>query len=232
MTVQSSRSINKFPRIIELVGVAGTGKSTLLRAMRQRNERIKTLPLPSKISYLSFLIKMASTWLPLYLKNYRDSRWFTVQEIRNMGYLDTWLPFIRSQARTREDIFALDTGSVHWLASLQEFGPPITRHPRYQGWLKNKHEQWSSALDVIIWLEAPDDLCLERVLSRDERHELKHIPTESALREEKCYRESYGQIIPSMAAQHSVKVLFFRTDQVSTQQMVDQIFSETDLNGN
>jgi shikimate kinase len=231
LTTQSSSFINKYPHIIELAGVAGTGKSTLLKAMMQRNEKIRTLPLPLKVSYLSFLIKIASTWLPLYLKEYRTSRWFTVQEIRNMGYLDTWISFIRSQARTKEDIVALDPGPVHWLSSLQEFGPPITKHPRYQRWWKNKHEQWSSALEVIIWLEAPDDLCLQRVLSRAERHEIKHMPSESALRELKCYRESYEQIIPSMAAQHSLKVFFFRTDQISTQQMIDQIFSETNLRG-
>jgi deoxyadenosine/deoxycytidine kinase len=125
----------------------------------------------------------------------------------------------------------LDPGSVHWLSSLQEFGPPITKHPEYQRWWKNKLEQWSSALDVIIWLEAPEDLCLQRVLTRDEWHEIKYVSNNSALEELKCYRECYERIIPEMASRHSIKVFHFHTDQISTEQMVDQIFSEVDLWG-
>jgi hypothetical protein len=229
--MQSTKFANKSPHIIEMAGVAGTGKSTLMKAMMQRNKKIKAVPLPVKISYLPFLMKITLTWLPLYLKNYRKSRWFSVQEIRNMGYLDTWISFIHSKARTKEDVFVLDPGSVHWLSALQEFGPPITKHPQYQRWWKNKCEQWSSTLDAIIWLDAPEDLCLQRVLSRDEWHEIKDLPHHSALRELKCYRESYQRIIPEMASQHSLKMFYFRTDQISTEQMINQIFSDIDLGG-
>jgi hypothetical protein len=233
MIAESTKYVsNKYPHIIELAGIAGAGKSTLLKAMKQRDDRIKTLPLPSKVSYLPFLVKTALTWLPLYLNKYRNGRWFTLQEIRNMGYLDTWISFIRSQAPTKESIIVVDPGSVYWLSSLQDFGPEITKDPKYRSWWKNKYEQWSSALDVIIWIDAPEDLCLQRVLSRDEWHEIKYIPAKDAQMQLKGYRECYERIIPGMAAQGSSKVFHFRSDQTSTQQMVDQIFSEIDLRKN
>jgi hypothetical protein len=232
MTSEATRSFNHiYPQIIELAGVAGAGKSTLLRAMNQRNGKIKRPPLPSKVFYLPFLRRIFSTWLPLYLKSYRDSRWLTLEEIRNMGYLDTWLSYIRTINRTRQNIYVLDPGSAYWLSSLQAFGPHITKNPQYQSWWKNKFEQWSSALDAIIWLDAPEDLCLQRVLSRDEWHVIKERPVDSALCELKCYRDYYEQIIPDMASKHPLKVLHFHTDQISTDQMVDQIFSDVDLWG-
>jgi hypothetical protein len=198
----------------------------LLKAMMQMNRNIVPFPLPPKIYYLPCLFRISLTWLPLYLKNFRNSRWFTLQEIRNMGYLDTWLSFIRSKTRTRQTIFVLDPGSVHWLASLQAFGPDITRHPRFQSWWKKKFEQWSAGLDAIIWLDAPEHLYLQRVLSRDEWHEIKEMDNDRAMAEVKCFQDYYEQLIPQMVHQHSTKLFHFHTDQISTEQMAEQIFSD------
>ena len=212
--------------IIELAGTAGAGKSTLIKAMMQRNENIKNFPIPAKISYLPTLYKLISQWLPLYLKEYRNSRWFSSLEIRNILYLDTWIPYIRNKSRTKKEIFIIDPGSVYWLSSLLEAGPPITKHPRFQSWWKEKFEQWSSGLDVIIWLDVDEELCLQRVHARDEWHEIKDISIQSGLAELKYFRNSYAKIIPEMELHHPVKVFYFRTDQLTTQEIVDKIFSE------
>jgi deoxyadenosine/deoxycytidine kinase len=227
---EATRSTShNYPQIIELAGVAGAGKSTLMKAMMQRNGSIKPFPPPSKAYYLAFLLKMYYRWLPLYLKNFQNSRWFTLQEIRNMGYLETWLSYIRSKAQARQNIYVLDPGSIHWLSSLQAYGPPITKHPHYHSWWKNKFDQWSSGLAAIIWCDAPEDVCLQRVLSRDEWHEIKEMSMNSALSEIRCYRDFYERIIPEMASQGSIKVFHFHTSQISTEQMVYRIFSDADL---
>jgi shikimate kinase len=232
MNLETIGSVHpNYPHIVELAGVAGAGKSTLLRAMMARNGNIRPFPLLPKIYYLPSLLGIYRKWLPLYLIKLRTSRWFTMQEIRNMGYLDTRLSYIRATNRIRQNIYVLDPGSVYWLSSLQGLGPQITKNPNYQSWWKNKFEQWSSALDAIIWLDSPEDLCLQRVLSRDEWHVIKELPVDNALREIKCYRDWYSQIIPDMASKHSLKVFHFQTDQISTEQMVNQIFSDVDLWG-
>jgi deoxyadenosine/deoxycytidine kinase len=219
------------PHIIELAGVAGAGKSTLLKAMMQRNSKIRPFPVPPKIFYLPYLLKISVKWLPLYIIKYRKDRWLTLQSIRNMGYLDTWLSFVRSKTRTEQNIFVLDPGSVHWLTYFQAFGPQITKHPRYQSWWKDKFEQWSSALAAIIWLDAPEELCLKRVLSRSEWHEIKDENVDDALGEVRCYRDHYEQLIPQMASNHSLKLFHFHTDQISTEQIVEQIFSDVEFWG-
>jgi hypothetical protein len=219
---------SNYPQIIELVGVAGAGKSTLMKAMMQKNGSIKPFPPPSKAFYLPFLPRITINWLPLYLKNFRSSRWFTLQEIRNMGYLESWLSYIRSKARNGRYRYVLDPGSVHWLSSLLAYGPPITRHPHFQSWWKNKFDQWSSGLTAIIWCDAPEEACLQRVLSRDEWHEIKKMSINSALRELRCYREFYERIIPEMTTHHT-RLFHFRTDLISTEQMVDEIFSDAEL---
>ena len=218
--------MNRRPHIIEMVGVAGTGKSTLEKAMMQRNKRIKSFDLPGNISYLPFLIKLVITWLPLYLKEYRHSRWFTLQEIRNMAYLDTWISRIRHRALFTKNFFIVEPGSVYWLATLQGCGPEITKHLRFRRWWKGAFQHWASTLDAIIWLDAPEDVCFQRIHSRDQWHQYLECNAESAMAQLKYFREYYARLIPEMASQYPIKVFYFRTDQISSEQMVEQIFSD------
>jgi len=99
----------------------------------------------------------------------------------------------------------------------------------YRRWWEDKFEQWSSALDVIIWLDAPEELCLQRVLAREEWHHAKHMEANDVLERFRGLRKSYEQIISRMVARQPKKVFCFRTDQISTEEMVDRIFSEVDL---
>ncbi len=227
LSVERKVSAN-YPHIIEMAGVAGAGKSTLRNALMQCNARVQTLPPPSKLSYVPCLIRIFFAWLPLYVTHYPGTKWFTLQQIRNIGYLDTWLSTIRSHGRTGEDIVIIDPGSVFWLSDLQEFGPALTKHPRFQAWWNAKLKQWASAMDAVLWLDAPEELCIERVHTRDEEHQLKQASVEMGLKELKCYRESYQKIIPIMASEN-LKVLHFRSDQMSTQQMLAKILSDEQL---
>ncbi len=229
--MELTKILSNRPHIIEMVGVAGTGKSTLRKAMMQKNKRIKFFYSPGNISYLPFLIKLAIFWLPLYLAKYRHSRWFTVQEIRNMGYLDTWISRIRHRNLFKDKIFIIEPGSVYWLATLQGCGSEITKHPRFQRWWKNALLHWASSLDAIIWLEAPEEVCYQRVHTRDQWHQFLRYSTENAMEELRCYQKYYEILIPEMTSKHPIKVFHFRTDQISTDQMVEQIFSDADLWG-
>jgi gluconate kinase len=212
-----------------MVGVAATGKSTLRKAMMQRDERIKFFDKTGNISYLPFLIKLAVIWLPLYLKEYRHSRWFSVQEIRNMAYLDTWISRIRLRSFFNNNIYIVEPGSIYWLSTLQGSSPEIINHPRFVRWWKDTFRKWASALDAIIWLDAPDEVCFQRVHSRDQWHQFLDYDAESALKQIKLDRENYHKLVPGMASQFGLKVFHFQTDQMSTVDMVQQIFSDEDL---
>jgi hypothetical protein len=167
--------------------------------------------------------------LPLYLTKYRQTKWFTLMQTRNIGYLDTWISTIRSHNRSEEAIVIIDPGAVYWLSDLGELGPEITRHPQFRqswnAWL----EQWSAALNVIIWLDAPEELCVERVMTREEYHHIKTFTFEKGVQELKRFREEYRRIIPLMTSRHPIKVFYFRSDQITTDQMIEQIFSDPDM---
>ena len=216
------------PRIIEIAGLGGTGKSTLFRFLQRKNKEIKIFALP-KTWFVWSLTKRSPLWLPFWLQNHRAAGGFTREQLISLGCLDAWLPYIRQSISTNQNIAVLDPGSVYWLTKLRGFGLKTMGQSLYQSWWESKFKQWSSALDVIIWLDAPEELCLQRILARKEWHHAKYMEANDVLERFRGLRKSYEQIINRMASKGSKKIFYFRTDQVSTDQIIDQIISEVDL---
>jgi deoxyadenosine/deoxycytidine kinase len=142
-----------------------------------------------------------------------------------MGYLETWIPFLRRQALAKDIVVVLDPGSVYWLTALRQFGPEITTSHQYERWWNTMFRQWAAALDGIIWLDAPDELLYARILARDEWHEAKEQSQKKACEIFMRYRAWYGQITAAMTARSGLKVFHFHTDQISSEQMADSVLS-------
>jgi len=146
-----------------------------------------------------------------------------------MAYLEVWHPYLRRQGLTRSTVTVLNPGSVFWLAALREFGPEISKSQPYEKWWNSMLDQWAALLDVVIWLEAPDKILLERVRARDSWHEAKEQPQHEALACFARYGTCYGQVISAMTANGGPKVLHFRTDQASPDQMAEKVLAMLDL---
>jgi len=218
------------PLIIEMVGVAGAGKSTLREILRQRDGTIQFRVPPQKIGYLPFLIKQLFTRPPIYFFKNRTHRCFTWEEIKIMAYLETWIPHLQKQAAEKDIVCVLDPGSVYWLTTIREFGPESARRPKMVRWWNEKLRQWGQALGLIIWLDAPDELLLHRVLTRDEWHPVKTQSPEETLEQFSRLRKGYEEIIDLMTSQGGPPVLKFRTDQMAPKEIADRVFAEAKLN--
>lgn len=208
------------PRIIEIVGLAGTGKSTLVKCMRQRNPEIRVFPLP-KTWILWSLMKRSFLWMPLWLQSLQRRNGFTREELISIGCIDAWLTYLQRRTSVGTATAVLDPGSVYWLTKLQG----LTSRSAYQRWWEHKFEQWALGLDVIVWLDAPEELCLQRALAREEGHPAKRMTQQRVLERFRALRASYERIISKMAARHPKQVFYFRTDRIPTEQIIDQVFS-------
>src|SRR5574341_2597090 len=124
MEMQSNNPIQqKRPLVVELVGLAGAGKTTLSRALSQRNEKFlvaadlelrKREHIPVFVGHVHFL-------LTVFLRRCRSGRWFTWDEIKAMVYLKGWPRVLRQQAGTNGTVILLDHGPVFKLATLNAF---------------------------------------------------------------------------------------------------------------
>ena len=228
---RSSAIKQKPPRIAELVGPAGAGKTMLSRVLSQRDEKILVgadLEL-RKAENIPVFVGNAPFLLPIFLRRSPPSRWFTWEEIKAVVYLRGWPRVLRQQASSNGSVVLLEHGPVFKLATLLAFGPDRLRSGDFGTWWKNTFRQWASTLDMVIWLDASDANLVERINTRSQRHAVKGKSEREAFEFLARYRASYAQILAELTAYGGPTVLQFDTSQASIEQIVDELLITLNL---
>jgi len=81
---------------------------------------------------------------------------------------------------------------------------------------------------MVIWLDAQDEILLERVHARDRGHPLKAISGKEANEFLTRYRTSYVRIISALRGNRGPRLLRFDTGQESLSQIVDKVLAAFD----
>lgn len=212
--------------IVELVGLAGAGKTTLSRTLSQHSESIlldDDLTLKNRKHILIFAKNALSLLRPI-LHQRQINRPFTWDEIKAMVYLNAWPPYLKRRA-TCGNTLLLDHGPVFKLAMLNAFGPKSLKDREFDKWWSDMFQQWASTLDMVIWLTAPDSILLERINARNQRHTIKGKPEEESLDFLMRYQRSYEQILTKLTACAGLRLLRFDTSRSSVEQILDELIS-------
>jgi deoxyadenosine/deoxycytidine kinase len=220
--------VEKPPLVVEIIGPAGAGKTTLLRALSQRHKKIRPGIHPSRIRQVPFFISNTFFFLPTFLGQYSHSRWFNRRETRSMAYLKAELQVLEQQASNNGTVTILDHGPIYRLAFLRALGPEITKSQIYTSWWATLLNQWLATIDIVIWLDAPNTVLLERIRARNTRHTIKEKCEQEAYKYLSHYRTFLEQIIAESVTDRWITLLRFDTNQESVEQMVDEILATFD----
>lgn len=223
---------NIAPRIVEIVGPAGAGKSTLYHALSSGNESIRLGNFPDvrKISSAPFFI-----WNGLQifftLLNFprQKGRKLTRREFAWLSILKGWPDVLQKELKNNNKVIILDQGPVYLLAETSELGPEYLRRLNAEKIWLNLYSRWADTLDMIVWLDAPDADLLKRIRNRDKEHIVKNESTETTFEFLADYRRAYEKTIFSLAAnRNDLKILRFDTSQKSPQEIANQLLFELD----
>jgi hypothetical protein len=225
-------AVRRPPCIVEIVGPAGAGKTALLQALRQRNESILVgdRPRVRTIGHIPFFVRNAISLLPILSRLHQNGRCFTRQEIVMLARLKGWHHVLARQASRTEGIILLDQGPVFILSWLSEFGPEGLKRQSTGTWWDNMIKQWATALAVVIHLDAPDAVLMERINSRGKPHAVKGKPEQEMHRFLARGRTSMEAVVSRLAVDGSPRVLRFDTGQESPDQIAEEVLAALGLN--
>jgi len=228
---QKNGSKQNTPLFVEIAGPAGAGKTTLIQALSQQDEDIrigvglelrKKVHLPIFFSHVPFL-------LPVFLRPCRSSRWFTWEEIKAIVYLRGWPQVLRQLPANNGKTVLLDHGPVFKLAKLNAFGPRRIKCQGLEKWWHSMFKQCTSTLDIVILLDAPDTILVDRIKTRSQQHAVKGKSDREAYDFLESYRTSFDQILERLTSYGGLMVLQFDTNRLSIDQIAAEVLIAIDL---
>ncbi len=219
----------KSPLIAEIVGPAGVGKTTVLSALHQCNEEIRPLFGFRRKGYVPFYAGHAILLLPFFLRQGKTGRWYTWREMNRMIRLKATRQILERRTVKEGLITVVDQGPVYTLTVLAGFGSECTKGQCFVNWWGKTLKEWAKTLDLIIWLDAPDEVLLERIRNRDKRHLVKDKSDQEAIDFLAQCRTVYKQIIGKLAVDGGPKVLCYDTSQCPLTRIVEDILTALNL---
>jgi hypothetical protein len=189
------------PLVLEAVGVAGSGKSTLIQRLGDDPGAWSGVPI-GRAQSASRQLWAALRFIPFSPSAAPGrTRWFSRQDLRDIAYLEGW------ERRLSElgvmpggpSLVSFDHGPVFRLARLEEFGPDATRADSFKGWLRRTADRWSRTLDVIVVLDAPDATLLGRIRMRSQPHLIQAAADTDALDFLERFRQAHERFVTLMA---------------------------------
>ena len=162
------------PLLVELMGLAGSGKSTVFEELIRRRPEIEPRPVLTRprrapitawnlVSVLAFLVRARAI-----------TRRTRPLDVRLMTYLQA-LPRVLDREGGAERTIVFDQGPIYLLAR------PRLQGERLRPWWNRTFDDWADHLDAVVWLDAPDAVLLERIDRREKWHALKGREDEPAL---------------------------------------------------
>jgi thymidylate kinase len=161
--------------------------------------------------------------LPAFLRRPRSALTFTWAEARAMAYLRAWHGPASRLAAKDGSLVIMDHGPVFRLAFLREFGSAATRNSASRDWWERSCAQWTATLTVLIWLDAPDAVLIERVRERDRPHAIKNKSEAGARAFLARYRQALEDVIRRFETVAGPVVLRFDTERESLDAIVNHV---------
>lgn len=210
------------PFTAEIIGPAGSGKSTLTGLLRGRDATIKTglsiwgLPLhllaAGTFSSLSDLFALCS-----------HGR-FGLDDLKLVIQINALRRLLQREAGNGYQALLVDEGGVFGLAQLQAFGNDDTASDSFS-WMTGLCNQVGRTLDAVIWLDAPDAVLARRIREREKPHRAKNLSELEIFEHLGRYREAFERVMAELTERNAVKVIRFRTDREPLEEIANQILA-------
>jgi len=212
MRADVSRLTHASPVIVELVGPAGSGKTTLSHLLSAVASEVRIGPDIElrKMGQLPLFFRHMPAWMPFYFKGGAARRSLSWEELKYITYLKAW-PGLLRKPENRGKVMLLDHGPIFRLATLLAFGPDSLRKLEHRDWWERLYRQWAFNIDIIVWLDTDDETLIERINDRNQKHVMKGRRSTEAREFVVRYRMAYLRTLRSLMDHRQPRLLQFDT---------------------
>ena len=219
--------------IIEIIGPAGAGKTTIHKELTNKVPRIHgaTFPQVWKLAYFPFFLKNILQILPsIFFSMKNTERNLSRREIAWMAILNGWFQLLNKNQRKISEIIVLDQGPIFLMTILKGFGPDILKQSYLESWWKKIYFHWSQTLNLVIWLDTSDETLIQRINARVSDHIIKGKTGQEVNEFITIFRSNFDYIMENMIKNDpKIRMIKINTGKISIDQVVDQVVSEVNL---
>lgn len=185
------------PMVIELVGPAGVGKTTLALQLEGSGQGVRgTMWHVPRSELARGIIRQLRAVLTLY----RETGKFLWDEIKHFARLEALRLSLSTPRWNRWRIVALDEGPVYTLSYLQVMGDRrFLSSPAPACWYHTL-QTWSGNLDAVVVLDAPDEVLTTRVRTRPQWHLFKDRSADELSAFSHAYRRATERVLTDWQA--------------------------------
>jgi predicted kinase len=211
-------------RWIELVGVAGTGKSTLASALVARHPdwRIAESIHARAPSHLPYFVHSAPGLVRLLGHALRPPS-LSWEEVKMYVYASEWHRYLDSQSENGSTVTLLDQGPLFALARLLWGGSAATRSAWFRTWKREAAARWAHELDGVVELSAPDTVLFERINERAKPHPAKGKSARETMEILASHRRALTEVLGNADDGASIRRLRFDTSKRSLDEIANEL---------
>ena len=219
------------PYLVEIVGIAGAGKSTLVRLLCADGERFRRAEFihARNPAHLAEIARSLPRLLPILARNVMPGRRLTWREVKLLVYASSWHRLLDRKATYRDTVTLLDQGPIYALVRLSANGAQVTRSASFARWRDQVLDAWSARLGAVVWLDAEDRILLDRIDGRARTHGTKDQPEVVGRAFLARYRELFAELLDRLERRGGPPILRFDTGGTGSEQLAADVRRALDV---
>ena len=210
-------------RKVEILGIAGAGKSTLA-ALLTGDAGFEKAPFihTRRPSHLVHVVRGTPRLLPILISGLTRSPRISWPEFKLLVYVTRWR-LLLGRRTAPGAILLFDQGPVYALVRLRAEGKPFTTRRPFGRWSEEMLRSWASELTTLVFLDASDPVLLSRINERPQDHKAKGEAAREGLRFIARYRRTFEDVIRKVEELGGPRVLRFDTSVATATQTAEKV---------
>lgn len=217
------RSDNAPLTLVEVTGVAGSGKSTATSILTGGSFSRADFISARDLKQLPLFLRSLPRLVPLFVENLRRVPRMTWADFKLMVFISSWDTYLRGAAT--EEPLVFDQGPLYALVRLRAKGIGVASTAAFARWWSEMLGKWLDAISLVIWLDADDEVLLSRLNSREQSHDLQGAPVEASREFFGRYRSLFDEIGLEIERRDRPAIHRIDTGQLRADQVAEAITS-------